>query len=93
MKIYTASGAAADVARVAAAQTRKLKRSPFGARLTPREREIASLLARERSDKEIANALQISVRTVHHHVEAILSKLGAPDRSKVTLPPASSSDR
>jgi DNA-binding CsgD family transcriptional regulator/tetratricopeptide (TPR) repeat protein len=84
MAVYANCGATADVSRVAAAQTRKLKRSPFGARLTQREREISSLLARRRSDKEIAHVLQISVRTVHHHVESILSKLGASDRSKVT---------
>jgi DNA-binding CsgD family transcriptional regulator len=83
IKIYEECGAHADVLRVRAGFTRKLRRARFGAQLTPREREVAYLLARKRSDKEIANALEISVRTAQHHVEAILSKLGVAARTQV----------
>jgi DNA-binding CsgD family transcriptional regulator len=83
-RLYRACGASADVGRLAAGQTRKRKRSPFGAQLTPREREVARLVARGRSDKDIARALEISVRTVHHHVEAVYSKLGVSGRGAVT---------
>jgi DNA-binding CsgD family transcriptional regulator len=82
--IYAECGATTDVARVAAGQRRKVKRAPFGARLTAREREVARLVARKRSDREIARVLEISVRTVHHHVEAILSKLGVRGRQQLT---------
>ncbi|MEO7166705.1 MAG: response regulator transcription factor [Spartobacteria bacterium] len=43
--------------------------------LTPRERETARLLAEGGSNKEIADALQISVRTVETHRAALMRKL------------------
>ena len=82
--VYEACGATADAARAQDSQRRKLKRAPFGARLTAREREVAGLVARGRSDREIARALSISVRTVHHHVEAAFSKLGVARRTQLT---------
>ena len=69
---------------MSAAQTRKRKRAPFGARLTPRELEVARLVARKRSNAEIARALAVSVRTVDHHVEAVFSKLGIRARWQLT---------
>src|ERR1700730_2038903 len=44
-------------------------------RLTAREREIVQLLAQGRSNKEIAGALGISVRTAENHRASVLSKL------------------
>jgi DNA-binding NarL/FixJ family response regulator len=44
--------------------------------LTPREREIVLLIAGGRSNREIAEALVLSVRTVERHVENIYAKLG-----------------
>jgi DNA-binding CsgD family transcriptional regulator len=83
-RLYEACGAKADAARVLSGQRRKLRRAAFGARLTARERDVARLVARTRSDREIAQALSISVRTVHHHVEALFSKLGVGRRTAVT---------
>jgi predicted ATPase/DNA-binding CsgD family transcriptional regulator len=51
--------------------------------LTRREREIATLVARGMSNKEIAAALVISRRTVETHVENILVKLGFTARTQV----------
>ncbi|HEY6811862.1 MAG TPA: AAA family ATPase [Propionibacteriaceae bacterium] len=48
--------------------------------LTKREQEILEPLSDGQSNEEIAAALFISVRTVEHHVSAILSKLGASTR-------------
>ncbi len=56
--------------------------------LTVRELEIARLLAARLSDKEIAERLAISPRTVSTHVVAILAKLGVHSRREV-VPSAS----
>jgi predicted ATPase/DNA-binding CsgD family transcriptional regulator len=51
--------------------------------LTRRESEIADLIARGMSNKEIGAALVISKRTVDTHVEHILAKLGFTSRAQV----------
>jgi predicted ATPase/DNA-binding CsgD family transcriptional regulator len=52
-------------------------------RLTRREREIATLVARGMSNKEIAATLVIGRRTVETHVQNILVKLGLTARTQV----------
>jgi DNA-binding CsgD family transcriptional regulator len=54
------------------------KIDPHG--LTRRQREVAGLLAAGNSDAAIAAALHLSPKTVGHHVEAILAKLGVANR-------------
>jgi pimeloyl-ACP methyl ester carboxylesterase/DNA-binding CsgD family transcriptional regulator len=51
--------------------------------LTRREREIASLLAQGRSNRDIADTLVMSERTVEWHTSNILSKLGLQSRAQV----------
>jgi DNA-binding CsgD family transcriptional regulator len=51
--------------------------------LTRREREVLRLLAEGRSDREIAEALFISPKTVGIHMTRILDKLGVPSRAAV----------
>jgi DNA-binding CsgD family transcriptional regulator len=48
--------------------------------LTPREHEILLLLARRYADKEIAEELSISPRTVARHVTGIFTKLNVHSR-------------
>jgi DNA-binding CsgD family transcriptional regulator/tetratricopeptide (TPR) repeat protein len=48
--------------------------------LTERQVEILQLLAAERTNAEIAARLVLSVRTVDHHVSAVLQKLGVGSR-------------
>lgn len=49
-------------------------------RLSPREREILALLAARWTDREIADALYISYRTVTTHISNIYDKLGVRSR-------------
>jgi len=51
--------------------------------LTKREAEVAELVSRGMSNKEIAAALFISQRTAETHVERILTKLGLTSRTQV----------
>ncbi|MFD4908772.1 AAA family ATPase [Kitasatospora purpeofusca] len=82
-RVYLELGATTDTARC-----RKLRRdldlggigSPgrrgYGKRLSPRERQVAELLAQGTGNQDIAQALFLSPRTVEHHVANVLAKLG-----------------
>ncbi|MGE0542179.1 MAG: response regulator transcription factor [Dehalococcoidia bacterium] len=50
--------------------------------LTPREVEVLGLLAAGLSNREIAEELVVSVRTVGRHVDNIYGKIGVHDRGK-----------
>ena len=49
--------------------------------LSPREREVAALIARGLSNKAIARALSLSLATVKDHVHRALSKTGLSSRA------------
>jgi DNA-binding NarL/FixJ family response regulator len=51
--------------------------------LTEREREVAALIARGKSNGEIAQELVLSKRTVEKHVANILSKLRLTSRTQI----------
>lgn len=51
--------------------------------LTQREREVATLIAKGMTNREIAEQLVISKRTADAHVEHILAKLGFSSRSQI----------
>jgi DNA-binding NarL/FixJ family response regulator len=51
--------------------------------LTLREREVAGLMCRHLSNKQIASELGISIHTAKHHVRAALAKLGVDRRVHV----------
>lgn len=61
---------------------RQAAKQQFGG-LSGREREVALLIAEGKSNRQIAESLVISERTVTTHVANILSKLGFNSRSQV----------
>ena len=46
-------------------------------RLSAREMEVARLIAEDLADKEVADILQISIRTVQCYLDRIAHKIGA----------------
>jgi DNA-binding CsgD family transcriptional regulator len=75
-------GDALIVVRVPATQRQPM----FDARLamlTPREREVAELVARGLSNKRIADRLRIAASTVKDHLHNILQKTAFPNRAAI----------
>ena len=84
-----AAGQAVLDSEVAARVLRRMRepdRQPVD-RLSPREIEVLTALARGRSNKEIAADLQIGEQTVKTHVSSILDKLHLQDRTQAAIFP------
>jgi DNA-binding NarL/FixJ family response regulator len=67
-----------------ATQASTLPREIFPS-LTEREREILQLIARGRSNTDIARELSLSPKTVYNYVSNILSKLQVADRAQAII--------
>jgi len=55
------------------------------ATLTPRESEVATLVAKGLTNREIAARLYLSERTAENHVQHILTKLDLANRSQIAV--------
>jgi two-component system, NarL family, response regulator len=53
--------------------------------LSPREREVLSLIVQGNSNRDIADALKITEATVKSHVGVILARLGVADRTQAAI--------
>lgn len=53
--------------------------------LTDREKEMLPLIASGRTNREIAQALQLSEHTVHNHRAHLMEKLGMHDRTQLLM--------
>jgi DNA-binding NarL/FixJ family response regulator len=53
--------------------------------LTPRQREVLTLLAEGRTNRAIAEAMRLSEGTVKNHVTQILDALGVEDRTRLAV--------
>jgi len=63
------------------------KRNPagmFGARLTPRQREVLQLVAEGKTAKQISVALHISPKTVEFHRNSLMEELGVRTTAELT---------
>ena len=68
-----------------ATRTRGARPVPALEVLTPREREVVTLVANGLSNDEIANKLFMSTSTAKTHVTRAMSKLGARDRAQLVV--------
>lgn len=63
------------------------KRNPagmFGARLTPRQREVLQLVAEGKTTKQISAVLHISPKTVEFHRNSLMEELGVRTTAELT---------
>ena len=58
--------------------------NPFE-RLSEREQEVAGLLLQGKSNKQIAQALNVTTRTIEYHLSSIYKKLGVASRAEALL--------
>jgi ATP/maltotriose-dependent transcriptional regulator MalT len=80
-RAFTDLGAELELTRLDAL----MERAPVPAGgLTPREIEVLRLVAKGRTNREIADALVISERTVARHMSNMLTKLGVSNRAAAT---------
>ena len=63
---------------------REPQAAPGPGQLSPRERELVTLVARGRTDAQIAAELYITVRTVRSHLDRIRDKTGCRRRADLT---------
>lgn len=71
--------------RISSAIAEKLAERVSGQQLTTRELSTLERIVAGRSNKEIASDLNISEATVKSHVNSLLGKLGAEDRTQAAI--------
>lgn len=81
--LYRSCGSVADIRRLEMRGQPAKARSAGGTRLSPREREVAVLIARGMSNRSIANALSVGEKTIEKYVTAIYAKLGFTTRAQL----------
>jgi ATP/maltotriose-dependent transcriptional regulator MalT len=81
-RVFEQLGAAPALARVAELSGARKQTAPGG--LTPREVDVLRLIATGATNREIADRLVISEKTVARHVSNIFSKLGVTSRAAAT---------
>jgi ATP/maltotriose-dependent transcriptional regulator MalT len=77
--VFATLDARPDLARVDRLLRKRAAGEAYG--LTGRERQVLTLLASGRSNREIAAVLVISEHTVARHVQNIFGKLGVSSRA------------
>ncbi|MGH9224954.1 MAG: LuxR C-terminal-related transcriptional regulator, partial [Acidimicrobiales bacterium] len=82
-RLARALGMAAYVDRTGALVASLARSAPRPSPLSPRENEVARLVAEGLTNRQIADRLVISERTAENHVQHILTKLGFGARSQI----------
>jgi DNA-binding CsgD family transcriptional regulator/tetratricopeptide (TPR) repeat protein len=82
-------GASQDVARVQQTSRgqviKRAGRPGYGGRLSPRETDVAILVVDGLTNRDIAQRLFLSPRTVAHHVDSAMRKLGVASRTALAV--------
>jgi DNA-binding NarL/FixJ family response regulator len=60
-------------------------RPGYGDRLSPREREVVRLVAGGQTNREIAQSLVLSLRTVDSHLQSAMRKLHVTSRTELAV--------
>jgi DNA-binding CsgD family transcriptional regulator/tetratricopeptide (TPR) repeat protein len=76
--------ALATLPREKSASTNRVAKEAFGG-LTEREREVVSLIAQGKSNREIADSLVVTKRTIETHISNILYKLNLTSRAQIVV--------
>jgi DNA-binding NarL/FixJ family response regulator len=83
-RYYVPALAGETATRFAALDRTKNPAEMFGARLTPRQREVLQLVAEGKTAKEISTSLNISVKTVEFHRNCLMDELGIRTTAELT---------
>lgn len=84
-KGYTQIGPGLAQKAIAPSPPPQLAHPPGWDELTARERDIVQLVAQGASNREIAQALFISEKTVRNHLTTILGRLNVRDRTQLAI--------
>lgn len=74
-----------DAIRRVAATRRTVAKPAWAHRLTARERDVLTHVARGQTNAEIAKSLVVSVETVKSHLRSLLSKSGSRHRTELVV--------
>ena len=81
---YVTPLAGAEAAHIVRLNPSKNPAELFGGQLTPRQREVLQLVAEGKTNKQIAVALHISVKTVEFHRNSLMDELGVRTTAELT---------
>ena len=80
LQIYRTCGAAAEISRIEGSEAQRSRTT-----LSPREWDVANLVAGGKSNKTIATELSLSERTVENHIASIFGKLNLRSRAEIAV--------
>jgi DNA-binding NarL/FixJ family response regulator len=83
-RYYVTPHANIEAARLASLNSKENPAEMFGAKLTPRQREVLQLVAEGKSTKQISASLGISAKTVEFHRNSLMDELGLRSIAELT---------
>ena len=81
---YVTPLAGQEAAQISQLDSRRNPAGMFGARLTPRQREVLQLVAEGKTTKQISVLLKISPKTVEFHRNSLMEELGVRTTAELT---------